>query len=144
MPLLVQCLSFGSPDEQLLEATLCLTNIAAGKPEETKALFPALPLLMVIYEEASWAISNIAAGSFEHKKLIRSSEAAPLLLCLLSTAPFEMAYVIRNLCVAPSEGSGARIIDWEAISSHSASLPLLPLLLPQVSQFGPALGIGLD
>ncbi|KAL9399153.1 hypothetical protein Peur_008114 [Populus x canadensis] len=44
--LLVQCLSFGSPDEQLLEAARSLTNIAAGKSEETKALLPALPLLI--------------------------------------------------------------------------------------------------
>ncbi|KAJ9559068.1 hypothetical protein OSB04_013682 [Centaurea solstitialis] len=46
IPLLAQCLSFGSQDEQLLEAAWCLTNIAAGKPEETRALLPALPLLI--------------------------------------------------------------------------------------------------
>nr|GMD38279.1 importin subunit alpha-9 [Ipomoea batatas] len=46
LPLLVKCLSFGSPDEQLLEAAWCLTNIAAGRPDETKALLPALPLLI--------------------------------------------------------------------------------------------------
>ncbi|KAK6126196.1 hypothetical protein DH2020_040077 [Rehmannia glutinosa] len=263
MPTLVQCLSFGSPDEQLLEAAWCLTNIAAGQPEETKALLPALPLLIahigeksslpvaeqcawalgnvagegqelrnillsqgalqplarmmlpnkgstvrtaawalsnlikgpdpkaateliridgvpdailrhmkkgdeelatevawvVVYltalsnvatsmlaktdllqilvdrlassnslqllipvlrslgnlvagdsYESAWVLSNIAAGSVEHKKLIRSSEAVLLLIRLLSTAPFdirkEVAYVLGNLCVAPSEGSG--------------------------------------
>lgn len=34
------------PVFQLLEAAWCLTNIAAGKPEETKSLLPALPLLV--------------------------------------------------------------------------------------------------
>lgn len=31
---------------QLLEAAWCLTNIAAGEPEETRSLLPALPLLI--------------------------------------------------------------------------------------------------
>ena len=61
-------------------------------------------------QEASWVLSNIAAGSVEHKQLIYSSEAVPLLLRLLSTAPFdirkEVAYVLGNLCVAPTEGEG--------------------------------------
>lgn len=55
-------------------------------------------------------LSNIAAGSSEHKKLVYSSEALALLLRLLSTAPFdvrkEVAYVLGNICVAPTEGSG--------------------------------------
>lgn len=55
-------------------------------------------------------MSNIAAGSVEHKQLIFSSEATPLLLRLLSAAPFdirkEAAYVLGNLCVAPSKGEG--------------------------------------
>lgn len=54
VPLLVQGLSFGSPDEQLLEAAWCLTNIAAGKPEETKALLPALPLLIAHLGGYDW------------------------------------------------------------------------------------------
>ncbi|KAG4982099.1 hypothetical protein JHK87_026848 [Glycine soja] len=236
VPLLVQCLSFGSPEEQVLEAAWCLTNIAAGNPEETEALLPALPLLIahlgvclalgnvagegeelrnvllvqgallplarmmlpnrgstartaawalsnlikgldpkaatelirvdgvldaiirhlkkaddelatevawvVVYlsalsniatcmlvksdvlellvnklatssslqlmiPEAAWVLSNIAAGSVEHKQLIYSSEAVPVLLHLLSAAPFdirkEVAYVLGNVCVAPTK-----------------------------------------
>lgn len=53
-------------------------------------------------------LSNIAAGSVEHKQLIYSSEAMSLLLHLLSTAPFdirkEVAYILGNLCVAPTKG----------------------------------------
>lgn len=54
-------------------------------------------------------MSNIAAGSFEHKKLIFASEATPLLMDLLATAQFdirrEAAYTLGNLCVVPA-GSG--------------------------------------
>lgn len=55
-------------------------------------------------------LSNIAAGSVEHKKLIFSSEALPLLLRLLSSAPFdirkEVAYTLGNICVGPEETDG--------------------------------------
>jgi len=61
-------------------------------------------------QESAWVLSNIAAGSIEHKKLIFSSEAMPLLIHLLSTSPFdikkEVAYTLANLCVSPSEGAG--------------------------------------
>ncbi|RLM93241.1 hypothetical protein C2845_PM08G04810 [Panicum miliaceum] len=64
----------------------------------------------VLKKEASWAMSNIAAGSFEHKKLIFASEAMPLLMHLLMTAQFdirrEAAYTLGNLCVVPAGNAG--------------------------------------
>lgn len=67
-------------------------------------------------------LSNIAAGSVEHKQLIYSSDAVPLMLRLLSIAPFdirkEVAYVLGNLCVAPSDGDGRPIL----ILDHLISL----------------------
>ncbi|KAI4374265.1 hypothetical protein MLD38_012277 [Melastoma candidum] len=67
--LLVQFLAFGSPDEQLLEASWCLTNIAAGNVEDPKALLPALPMLIAhvgeksslpVAEQCAWALGNVA------------------------------------------------------------------------------------
>jgi len=59
-------------------------------------------------QEAAWVLSNIAAGSVEHKQLIYSSKALPLLLHLFSAAPFdirkEVAYILGNICVAPTKG----------------------------------------
>lgn len=67
-------------------------------------------------------LSNIAAGSVEHKQLIHSSEALALLLHLLSTSPFdikkEVAYVLGNLCVSPAEGEGKP----KLIQEHLVSL----------------------
>lgn len=66
-------------------------------------------------------LSNVAAGSVEHKKLIHSSEAVSILIRLLSTAPFdirkEVAYVLGNLCVSPSEGSGRPVLIVEHLVS---------------------------
>ncbi|KAL3536302.1 hypothetical protein ACH5RR_004763 [Cinchona calisaya] len=78
----------------------------------TDGIIPALIKCLksehrVLKKEAAWVLSNISAGSAEHKKLVSSSEAVPLLLRLLAVARFDIrTYVIGNLCVSPSEGSG--------------------------------------
>ncbi|KAB1223632.1 Importin subunit alpha-2 [Morella rubra] len=105
VPILVQCLSFGSPDEQLLEAAWCLTNIAAGKPEETEALLPALPLLIAhlgeksslsVAEQCAWALGNVA-GEGEKLKNVLLSQGALLPLARM---------------MLPNKGSTVRTAAW--------------------------------
>ncbi|EMS52684.1 Importin subunit alpha-2 [Triticum urartu] len=105
VPLLVQYLSFGSSDEQLLEAAWCLTNIAAGEPEETKSVLPALPLLVahlgeksstLVAEQCAWAIGNVAGeGADLRSTLIAQGALWPLARLMLS-----------------SKGSTARTAAW--------------------------------
>ncbi|KAM0065590.1 putative armadillo-like helical, importin subunit alpha [Helianthus debilis subsp. tardiflorus] len=90
IPLLAQCLSFGSQDEQLLEAAWCLTNIAAGKPEETRALLPALPLLIA-------HIGGNVAGEGEDLRHILISQGALLPLAKM---------------MFPNKGSTVRTAGW--------------------------------
>ncbi|GLT50435.1 hypothetical protein SLA2020_239220 [Shorea laevis] len=63
---LLQCPSFGTSDEQFLEAAWCLTNVAVGKPEETKAPLPALPLVIAhLGEKSSLTISEQCVWHWE-------------------------------------------------------------------------------
>lgn len=66
-------------------------------------------------------LSNIAAGSIEHKRMIHSTEAMSLLIGLLSTSPFdirkEVAYVLGSLCVESAEGdTKPKIIQEQLVS----------------------------
>ncbi|CAI8602642.1 unnamed protein product [Vicia faba] len=112
--ILVQCLSFGSPDEQLLEAAWCLTNIAAGNPEETKALLPALPLLIAhlgekssspVAEQCAWALGNVAGEDEELRNVLLIQGAlVPLARMMLPnrrstvrTAAWALSNLIKGL-----------------------------------------------
>ncbi|XP_047955542.1 importin subunit alpha-9 [Salvia hispanica] len=120
MPTLVQCLSFGSPDEQLLETAWCLTNIAAGKPEETKALLPALPLLIAhmgeksslpVAEQCAWALGNVAGEGEELRDVLLSQGALlPLARMMLPdkgstvrTAAWALSNLIKGHAKAATE-----------------------------------------
>ncbi|CAL9002360.1 unnamed protein product [Prunus brigantina] len=128
IPLLVQCLSFGAPDEQLLEAAWCLTNIAAGKPEETKALLPALPLLVAhlgeksslpVAEQCAWALGNVAGEGEELRNILLSQGALPLLARMMlpdkGSTVRTAAWALSNLIKGPNPKAAAELIRVDGV-----------------------------
>ncbi|PHU05452.1 Importin subunit alpha-9 [Capsicum chinense] len=128
IPLLVQCLSFGSPDEQLLEAAWCLTNIAAGKPEETKALLPALPLLVAhlgeksslhVVEQCAWALGNVAGEGEELRNVLLLQGALPALARMLlpnkKSTVRTAAWALSNLIKGPDPRAATELIKIDGI-----------------------------
>ncbi|KAG2262420.1 hypothetical protein Bca52824_069499 [Brassica carinata] len=128
VPLLVQCLSFGSPDEQLLESAWCLTNIAAGKPGETKALLPALPLLIAhlgekssapVAEQCSWAIGNVAGEGEDLRNVLLSQGALPPLACMIfpdkGSTVRTAAWALSNLIKGPESKAAAQLVRVDGV-----------------------------
>ncbi|KAL3839631.1 hypothetical protein ACJIZ3_024222 [Penstemon smallii] len=128
MTILVQCLSFGSPDEQLLEAAWCLTNIAAGKPEETKALLPALPLLIAhlgeksttpVSEQCAWALGNVAGEGEELRNVLLSQGAllplARMMLPNKGSTVRTAAWALSNLIKGPDPKPATDLIRVDGV-----------------------------
>nr|CAB3476189.1 unnamed protein product [Digitaria exilis] len=128
IPLLVQYLSFGSSDEQLLEAAWCLTNIAAGEPEETKSLLPALPLLIahlgeksstLVAEQCAWAIGNVAGeGADLRSKLLAQGALWPLARLMLSnkgSTARTAAWALSNLIKGPDPKAVNELITIDGV-----------------------------
>ncbi|CAA7034069.1 unnamed protein product [Microthlaspi erraticum] len=128
IPLLVQCLSFGSPDEQLLESAWCLTNIAAGKPEETKALLPALPMLIAhlgekssapVAEQCAWAIGNVAGEGEDLRNVLLSQGALPPLARMIfpdkGSTVRTAAWALSNLIKGPEPKAAGQLVRVDGI-----------------------------
>ncbi|KAF3442880.1 hypothetical protein FNV43_RR16798 [Rhamnella rubrinervis] len=128
VPILVQCLSFGSPDEQLLEAAWCLTNIAAGKPDETKALLPALPLLIAhigeksslpVAEQCAWALGNVAGEGEELRNVLLSQGALPSLARMMlpnkGSTVRTAAWALSNLIKGPDSKAATDLIRVDGV-----------------------------
>ncbi|KAL5740738.1 hypothetical protein ACOSQ2_029918 [Xanthoceras sorbifolium] len=125
---LVQCLSFGSADEQLLEAAWCLTNIAAGKQEETKALLPALPLLIAhlgekssspVAEQCAWALGNVAGEGEELRNILLSQGALPPLARMMlpnkGSTVRTAAWALSNLIKGPNPTAATELIRVDGV-----------------------------
>ncbi|XP_023005848.1 importin subunit alpha-9 [Cucurbita maxima] len=126
--LLVQCLSFGSSDEQLLEAAWCLTNIGAGKPEETKSLMPALPLLiahlgekssLLVAEQCAWALGNVAGEEMELRNILLSQGAllplARMLFPNKGSSVKTAAWALSNLIKGPDSRAATELIKIDGV-----------------------------
>lgn len=128
VPILVQCISFGSSDEQLLEAAWCLTNIATGDLEQTRALLPALPLLIAhlgekssvpVAEQCAWALGNVAGEGEEFRDILLAQGAllplARLMLSNKASTARTAAWALSNLIKGPKPKAVAELIKIDGI-----------------------------
>ncbi|KAI5074348.1 hypothetical protein GOP47_0010309 [Adiantum capillus-veneris] len=122
LPPLIKWISSSDSLPLLTPVLRSIGNLVAGDNANTDALFDAAKELpggllgslvrclgsehRTLQKEAAWAVSNIVAGSLQHKQLVFCSGVVPSLLHLLATSTFdvrkEVAYALGNLSVMPA------------------------------------------
>ncbi|KAH7432282.1 hypothetical protein KP509_07G016500 [Ceratopteris richardii] len=122
LPPLVAWLSSSESLSLLTPVLRSVGNLVAGDNSNTDALLDAAKDLpgglfgclvrclgsehRTLQKEAAWTVSNIVAGSLQHKQLVFGSRVVPTLLHLLATSTFdvrkEAAFALGNLSVMPA------------------------------------------
>ncbi|CAB4408972.1 unnamed protein product [Rhizophagus irregularis] len=104
--ILIKFLSGIDPEEQL-QATWCITNIAAGPKEFVNKALTAVPYLISFLErenislqdQAAWAIGNIAIESPEYRDLLRKNG---VLIPLINLLDYKDVNLVQTACFALS------------------------------------------
>ncbi|KAG0609539.1 hypothetical protein M758_8G192300 [Ceratodon purpureus] len=128
VPLLVDCLAFGASEDQLFEAAWCLTNIASGDPEQTRAVEPALPLLILhlgeknpaqVVEQCAWAIGNVAGEAEDLREWLLRQGALPALarnlVSPIITLARTAAWALSNLIKGPNPRAAVELMKMDGI-----------------------------
>lgn len=140
VPLLISCLGFGVPEEQLVDAVWCLSNIAGGDAQQAAAVFPASALLIAhlgerspepVIDHCAWAISNLAAEGPETTSILLKQGALSALSRVLLTASATpgkenlaqtAAWALSNVLKAADPRTAVELIRTDGVPSTLVNL----------------------
>ncbi|XP_002985897.2 importin subunit alpha-9 [Selaginella moellendorffii] len=128
IPVLVECLKFGSSEEQLLEASWCLTNIAVEDVQQQEDLLMPVPLLiahlgenssLLVAEQCAWALGNFAGDSEEIRKILLAQGSlrplARLALSQKTSVARTACWALSNLIKGPSTKGASDLLSIDGI-----------------------------